>query len=258
MKQQSHLYENLSMYIVITRPEKQAEALAGELQERGIGHSIVAPMLKIVPCNGEEKPLAQALSRKPQAIIITSSNGAEALAALTTRRDIPIIAVGEASCDVARHYGFMAVSGGGDVRRLQTYIQQHYSPLNGPLLYASGDVVSVDLTRHLQHQAYHAEHIVLYHTHAIPQLPPALQQVLIARAPMIALFYSERTAHIFIRLVRQKKLETNVTQASAFALSSTIASALKELPWSDIRVASSPTQEAMIALFGMGFYGYNG
>jgi uroporphyrinogen-III synthase len=159
-----------------------------------------------------------------------------------------VAAVGEASADAAQQHGFAAIAAGGTVTALVDFIQHHYAPANGSLLYASGEVISSDFTPYLQQEGFSLTRIALYRAHPATGLSHALQQVLIARQPLAALFYSERTARIFSRLVQQEGLEAGITHATAFTLSAPIASALKELPWNTIHVAAHPSQAALIEL----------
>src|SRR4051794_41252334 len=54
-----------------------------------------------------------------QALLCTSANGVRATAARTTRRDLPVLAVGDATARAARDVGFAHVeSAGGDVEGL--------------------------------------------------------------------------------------------------------------------------------------------
>ena len=96
--------------VLITRPREDAEALAEALAVRGV-EALVEPLLEIVPLNPGDFDLAGV-----QAALLTSANGARALAAATGLRDVPVLAVGEATAAAARAAGFAEVAvAGGDV-----------------------------------------------------------------------------------------------------------------------------------------------
>ncbi|MEE8274408.1 MAG: uroporphyrinogen-III synthase, partial [Alphaproteobacteria bacterium] len=98
------------MRVLITRPREDAEALAEALAVRGV-EALVEPLLEIVPLNPGDFDLAGV-----QAALLTSANGARALAAATGSRDVPVLAVGEATAAAARAAGFAEVAvAGGDV-----------------------------------------------------------------------------------------------------------------------------------------------
>lgn len=236
------------MHVLITRPRKQAEKLASTLIGRKKLSAVVSPLLTVYTRTNQQEQLEKSLVDNPQAIIITSSNGADSLAELTARRDIPILAVGNTSCETARNYGFNAISCGGTVQLLVEYIKKHYPPEGRALLYLSGDVVTWDFIPFLQQEGYAIKRIVLYSTVEETNLPDQLRQVLIAKEPFSALFFSKRTAAIFSKLVQKETLEEGVVQSAAFVLSGSIVPAVKTLQWNVVHIAESPTQQAMIAL----------
>src|SRR5919108_2899154 len=103
------------MRLLVTRPEPDNERTAASL--RAMGHEpLLAPMLRI-----EMLPDAD-LGGKPAAILLTSANGARALAAhprLPEFLSVPILAVGRTSADAARGAGFADVtSADGDAAAL--------------------------------------------------------------------------------------------------------------------------------------------
>lgn len=105
------------MRALITRPREDAEALVAELNAAGI-ETFVEPLLNITT-------IAAAVAKldKVQAILLTSRNGARALAEATEQRDAPIYAVGDATADAARELGFANVeSASGDSAALAQLI----------------------------------------------------------------------------------------------------------------------------------------
>jgi uroporphyrinogen-III synthase len=102
---------------LVTRPSEDAAPLARALASRGI-EALIAPLLTIVPVPNAAQALADALVGA-QALLVTSANGARHLAGASTRRELPVFAVGDASAAAARLAGFRAVaSAGGDVADL--------------------------------------------------------------------------------------------------------------------------------------------
>ena len=79
------------MRVLVTRPRPDADRTAAELSARGHAH-LVAPLFKVVIDADARIDLAGV-----QAVLVTSANGARALAAVTDRRDIHVLAVGDAS-----------------------------------------------------------------------------------------------------------------------------------------------------------------
>lgn len=246
------------MHILLTRPLSQSQVLAAALKQRGIENILIAPLLTIEPCIEHAITLQTALDKHPQALLITSSNGIDSLAALTCRRDIPVIAVGEASAEAARHHGFSAISVGGSVAHMAPFISTHFSSRNGPLLYASGEVITTDITAQLTANGFAAERIIIYKARPVERLSASIKEILIAREPLAAVFYSPRTAAIFNNLVEKEQLENYLTTAQAFALSPTIATQLVALHWQAIYSTDTATQDAMVSLLYSHLKGYYG
>src|ERR1700674_2648248 len=102
---------------LVTRPEEDAKPLAEALAGRGIA-TVIEPLLAIRPLPEAAEGLTKGLAGV-QALLFTSANGARAFAALSPRRDIGVLAVGDATATVARSLGFAAVeSASGDVQDL--------------------------------------------------------------------------------------------------------------------------------------------
>ena len=91
------------MRLLITRPQPDADQLAAELTARGHS-SLIASSLEIT------------YFRTPidldgvQAILVTSRNGARTLNAMTDRRDIPVLAVGDGTASEAEVSGFSTLA----------------------------------------------------------------------------------------------------------------------------------------------------
>src|SRR5262249_35058447 len=82
----------VAMRVLITRPEREATALAPALAERG-HQAVLAPLFRLQaldPAADFAQPLAAS-----QAVLVTSANGARALAKASEQRAKPVLAVGD-------------------------------------------------------------------------------------------------------------------------------------------------------------------
>ena len=79
------------MRVLITRPERDAEQLEAALAEHEID-VLVEPLFQV-----EFEPAPALDLEGVQAVLLTSRNGAEALARAVSRRDLAIFAVGDAT-----------------------------------------------------------------------------------------------------------------------------------------------------------------
>ncbi len=228
------------MRALVTRPQIDAAPLAQALEARGL-EVIVEPLLDVVQLS-VVLPLDEM-----QGILATSANGVRALAANTTRRDLRIWAVGDATASEANRSGFLHVeAAGGDVVMLADLVAQKADPKRGPLLHVAGTDIAGDLAGRLGAQGFTVQRAVLYEARAAEALSPQLVTLLDEDEVDFALFFSPRTAASFVTLAQAAGLD-DLSAVHAYALSVAVAGALEPLPWRAIRIARTPTQDAMLA-----------
>ena len=228
------------MRVLITRPRLDAVRLATALAARGV-ESVAAPLMDVVftpapvPLDGV------------QAILVTSANGARALAAATPRRDVRVLAVGRASADAARNEGFASVaSADGDVHALAALARRTLDRQAGALLHAAGTDLAGDLAGTLAADGFDARRISLYEMRTVAVLPPEAAAALTAGTLQGVALFSPRSADSFVRLVRDARLEREIAPLTAFCLSEAVARAASGLAWRAVRVAARPDQEALV------------
>ena len=118
------------MRVLITRPEREATALATALSQRG--HvAVIAPLFRLDILHPPDD-FAAALAAC-QAVLLTSANGARALAEASEQRSKPVFAVGDTTAATAEGLGFTAVtSASGDGAALAELVAQRLDPKAGP------------------------------------------------------------------------------------------------------------------------------
>ncbi|MEP4378259.1 MAG: uroporphyrinogen-III synthase [Alphaproteobacteria bacterium] len=235
------------MLVAVTRPRPDADDTAAELSARG-HDPIVAPLLTVTIPSDATLDLDTV-----QAILITSANGARALAAATDRRDVPVFAVGHASAAAARGCGFdRTESADGDVAALAELVASRLSPRDGGLLHVAGSVTAGDLSGMLGSSGFTVRRAVAYRADPVTVLPPAMTAPLRSGTLGAVLFYSPRTAAQFVKLVAEDSLSEACVGVTAIALSQAVADKLAAVPFSDVRIAESPDQPSLLqALDGL-------
>ena len=230
------------MLALITRPREDALATADLLRQRGFD-VLIEPMMQVVYIPDALPSLDGA-----QGILATSANGVRALAQATRRRDLAIWAVGDATARAAVELGFSPVeSAGGDVQTLAQLVIDRVQPQAGELLHVAGTDVAGDLSGMLVKAGYGVRRVVLYHTQTMTGFSDDARTALAAGDVQVALFYSPRTAQIFVDLVQKTKIHTPLSATWALALSPAVAQKLAPLPWAGICVADHPTQDHLLA-----------
>lgn len=234
------------MKALVTRPEEDAAPLARALAERGI-EALLAPMLVIAPVPEVAKRLADALIGA-QALLFTSANGARIFAQASARRELPVLAVGDATGAAARLADFRSVtSAGGDVADLAALAAARLAPKHGALVHVAGSVIAGDLANRLEAQGFTVRRAVIYEARPARVLAPEVAAALAERAVELALFFSPRTAAAFVRLAADARLAPACRAMTALALSPAVAEALGALAWRRVLVARAPTQLDLLA-----------
>jgi uroporphyrinogen-III synthase len=233
------------MRALITRPQQEAVALAEALKARGLD-PIIEPLLVVNEMIDPAQPLNV---DGIQAILVTSSNGARALARATDRRDVQVFAVGDATASTARNAGFTHIeSAGGNVGALAQLAYAALSPEAGDLLYVSGTATAGDLVGPLERAGFTVRRVVLYDAKAADRLSAQVVAGLKEGSIDIVLFFSPRTAEAFAKLARKARIATAFKRCSAYCISQAVAMKAAALDWKAIRVAALPTQESLLTL----------
>ncbi|NBC34095.1 MAG: uroporphyrinogen-III synthase [Alphaproteobacteria bacterium] len=228
---------------LITRPAAEAEALAESLAARG-HEGVIAPVLDIRFDSGASVDLAGC-----QAVLLTSANGARALAALTAERAVPVLAVGGATAATARAAGFENVkAAAGDAAALARLAQEALDPAAGALFHAAGRDMAGDLAGALRQSGFAVQQKPLYTAEAVTALPQSAQSALRDGRLAGVLFFSPRTAAVFGTLVRQTGLIGRLGGLYALCLSPAVAGRLRQEDWRGVRVADHPEQAALLRL----------
>ncbi len=231
------------MRVLITRPEVDARSFADKLAERGV-ESVIAPVMTVVFNEGLDLDLDDT-----QAVLLTSANGARALARATERRDFDVVAVGPATADEARERGFASVAtAGGDVETLADLVIERLQPTAGTLLHVAGSVTAGDLAGRLKTAGFSVKRAVAYRAQALDTLPAAACDAITHGTVQGAAFFSPRTAAVFVKLAHAAGVEDRLQGLQVFCLSEAVAEASEAATWREILVAAQPDGGALIDL----------
>ena len=230
------------MRVLVTRPEPDAGETAHRLT--ALGHAaIVAPLLTIDFVDGETLSFDRV-----QAVLATSANGVRALARRTERRDVPLFAVGQQTASLARALGFRSVeSANGDAAALTVLVEAHLEPGAGAVLHAAGAETEGRLAQDLTAAGYDVRHVVLYHARAASRLPENARVAIASGALDAVLHFSYRSARVFRDATTSAGLAANCAELLMVCISAAAAKSLEGFPSRELRIASSPNQDALLA-----------
>ena len=228
------------MTVLVTRPKRDSLAFADILRRRGI-ECLIAPLLTIIDITVTLGDLDGV-----QGCVVTSANGADALARATANRSVPVLAVGTVSAGRAREHGFTGVrAAGGNLESLAILIRQHLDPGIGRLIHVSGSKVAGDLAGLLAGDGFVVERVVGYHADAVSGLPQVALSALRGGHLRGVAHFSPRTAAIFMRLIREAGVETSLQSLIGFCLSDAVARTLEGSGWKDLVVAPRSDAESL-------------
>lgn len=226
--------------VLITRPQGDEETLARLLHARGC-RVIHEPMTQIVRREDMQQALTQALAAEPDAVVVTSRHGAQALAQLTPQRDMFLVCVGPATAETAQALGFARLSvAGGNSGALRAHIRESYDP-GSKLLYVSGAHIAANLDAALHEDGMRVLRLPIYEARASQQLSDTLQALLLRRQVHIATFLSPRAGQIFSALARKADILPALSHLHACCLSEAVAQSLPPGDWKSVSWAHEPT-----------------
>lgn len=231
-----------SPIVLITRPAEDAAPLLGAIRAIGLD-GMIEPMLRIAPIADAAVEIDDC-----RALLFTSANGVRAFAGLSSRRDLPVIAVGPASAQAASEAGFEDVeAAAGDVDALVGSIQSRFLPGDVPFFHAAGSVTAGDLKGRLEAAGYKVRRAHLYDAIPATALSDACLTAFDSGRIAATTFFSPRTAAAFVRLLQESGRAPRARTAWAVCLSDAVAAKSSAIDWAGTRIADSRDTEAMVA-----------
>ncbi|MEJ1967990.1 MAG: uroporphyrinogen-III synthase [Rhizomicrobium sp.] len=231
------------MRVLVTRPPDDARETAALLDARG-HTAIIAPLLGVHYHNGQPLHLEGV-----QAILATSANGVRAFARRSSRRDVPVFAVGMQTAQAARDAGFGDVrNADGNAADLARAAAGWAKPEAGALLHVAGAQAEGRLAAALAAAGFTVRTEILYDVPAAAELPDAAR----AAFPTLdaVLFFSARSAQVFVACVTRADL--SCTHLTAFCISEAAARPLGALAFHAVRIAPHPSQSSLLDGLGPG------
>jgi uroporphyrinogen-III synthase len=227
--------------ILVTRPEPEASATVARLAALG-RPALAAPLLTI-----EGVPARLPPARAVQAVILGSIN---AVRHLPKRfRALPLLAVGDATAEVARAAGFAHVeSAAGDARDLAALANARLDPGGAPLLLATARGAGGPLAADLRTRGFRVLRRVTYWAKPLPVLPEAAAEALAGGRMGHVLFFSGSAARVFGRVARARRLTHTLGGVTALAISPAAAAIIAPLGFGAVLTAARPDQDSLLAL----------
>jgi uroporphyrinogen-III synthase len=247
------------MAILVTRPQPDNEKTGASLRARGF-EVLLAPMLRFEPVALPDEPAADYA-----AVIVTSANALRAIEPQLGEYGLlglPLFAVGERTAAAAREAGFgTVISADGDGADLRDLVvvqarkwakdkkkSKEKSKTARPLLYLAGAELSRDLAGELAEHGLDVVTRTTYRMVASQGLPREACDAIAANQIEAVLHYSARSARAFLDAVRSAGVEISALAVRQCCISATVAAILREAGATQVTVASSPDENALLGM----------
>jgi uroporphyrinogen-III synthase len=230
--------------MLVTRPQPEAEETAGRLAALDIEAEVLSLLERVTLTGSLPDPEGFA------AMALSSANALAALAdrgMIETYRGLRVFAVGDRTAQSAEKHGFTNVVSAhgafGDLAELLIH-----AGLKGPVFYPAARDQSGDLAKSL------APHGVMVVTARVYEMneAAAFDEAICGRLARgefgAALFYSRRTAEVFIKRVAPKLGRGVATRLGVLCLSETIAEPVVAARFVRVGLADYPSEDAMMGL----------
>jgi len=223
--------------VLVTRPQPVADEFAAQLRHEGYT-AYVAPMMEYVSVAADVTDLASY-----QALIFTSVQAVQVFCGLS-----PVLTVGDATATVALKAGFTSVhSAKGNSSDVAVLIKTEAPKLHlKKILHLCSADTADDIGAAVAKTGVEVRRRTVYKAELTGAMPEDVVAALQRGAIDTVMLFSARTAENFVKLMVGKGLGNVSSKLEVICLSNTVASAIRELPWRVVRVASQPRLEAVM------------
>jgi uroporphyrinogen-III synthase len=229
--------------LLLTRPYEDSLSLASKLEALNV-KTLISPVLTLQYFQDIVFP------HNYFTAIVTSRHGIRALALNNLERSIPIIAVGDATAEMAEKLGFYRVSRGeNSAKSLISFILEKV-PTSQPLIYAHGKTIKYYLHDILEEEGYSIQNLVVYDAVARTEMAPEVITALQSREITHVAFFSERSVKIFLQQLQHHKIEDVAQHLETIAFSQDIAQQLFGSRWKAVHVLEYPSLNSFLQFCG--------
>ena len=229
------------MHILLTRPLEDCSEMI--LKFKSLGHQVShLPLLMVEKKNHEEINFSDY-----GGIIFTSANAVKFLDLNKLDKDILCFCVGEITEKKVRGAGFQkTIAAEGNVLNLKELILQNYASKNKPLLYISGEIISVDLDHHLLNEGYSIKRIINYKVSHNEKFDENFIKELKANLPDIVYVYSQNSASSFLNFIKIHQIQNNWMNTNLMCIGEKTSSILNEIKWKKIFLFNPGEEEFLL------------
>ena len=229
------------MHILLTRPLEDCSEII--LKFKSLGHQVShLPLLTIGKMDYEEIKFSDY-----GGIIFTSANAIKFLDLNKLDKKILCFCVGGITEKKARTAGFQnTISAEGNVSNLKELILQNYEIKDKPLLYVSGETISVDLDRQLLNEGYNIKRIINYRVSHNQKIDENFIEELKKNMPDIVYVYSQNSASSLLNFIKIHRSESIWMDTNLMCIGEKTSTILNEIKWKKIFLFNPGEEEFLL------------
>ena len=229
------------MHILLTRPLEDCSEMI--LKFQSLGHQVShLPLLTLEKVNYGEINFFEY-----GGIIFTSANAIKYLDLNKLNKKIMCFCVGDMTEKKARTFGFQnTIAAGGNVSNLKELILQNYENKNQPLLYVSGETITVDLDKQLLKEGYNIRRIINYRTIHQQKFDENFIKELRLNMPDIVYVYSQNSASSLLNFIKIFQTENTWMNTNLMCIGEKTSAILNEIKWKKIFLFNPGEEEFLL------------
>ena len=229
------------MHILLTRPLEDCSEMI--LKFKSLGHHVShLPLLTLEKINYGEVNFFEY-----GGIIFTSANAIKFLDLNKLDKKIMCFCVGDMTEKKARIVGFQnTITAGGNVSNLKELILQNYENKNQPLLYVSGETITVDLDKQLLKEGYNIRRIINYRTIHQQKFDENFIKELRLNMPDIVYVYSQNSALSLLNFIKIFQTENTWMNTNLMCIGEKTSAILNEIKWKKIFLFNPGEEEFLL------------
>ena len=229
------------MHILLTRPLEDCSEMIVKFKSLGnqVSH---LPLLRIDKVNYEQINFSDF-----KGIIFTSANAVKFLNLRDINKNILCFCVGNATEKKARSVGFQNVfAAEGNVENLKELLLQNFNQKDGPLIYISGETISIDLDQQLLKEGYNIKRIINYKSSHNQNFDDRFVKQLKLNMPDMVYVYSQNSASSLLNFIKMYQLESLWMDTNLMCIGEKTSSILNEIKWKKIFLFNPGEEEFLL------------
>ena len=229
------------MHILLTRPLEDCSEMIVKFKSLGnqVSH---LPLLRIDKVNYELINFSDF-----KGIIFTSANAVKFLNLRDINKNILCFCVGSATEKKARSVGFQNVfAAEGNVENLKELLLQNFNQKDGPLIYISGETISIDLDQQLLKEGYNIKRIINYKSSHNQNFDDRFVKQLKLNMPDMVYVYSQNSASSLLNFIKMYQLESLWMDTNLMCIGEKTSSILNEIKWKKIFLFNPGEEEFLL------------